>query len=257
MPGALPRALPRLPCRTSLRNRLDTVTRGATALFELKSATLPLLALLLRSGDLSALTPAIDARFGGDPFDDDALVIDLSALPDSALPDFTALLALLRRHRLQPIAVRGATAEQRAAARAAGLLAAEALLMPRAPAPVAAPPPSPSAPAPTLIVDRPLRSGQQVYARGGDLVVLAAVSFGAEVMADGSIHIYAPLRGRAIAGALGYTAARIFSTCMQPQLVSIAGTWRTTDTPLPDDVQGRPAQVRLDGERLLFEALAS
>jgi septum formation inhibitor MinC len=75
---------------------------------------------------------------------------------------------------------------------------------------------------PTLVIDRPLRSGQQVYARGGDLVVMAAVNFGAEVIADGHIHVYAPLRGRAIAGARGNTAARIFSTCMEPQLVAIA-----------------------------------
>ena len=105
------------------------------------------------------------------------------------------------------------------------------------------------------MIDRPLRSGQQVYARGGDLVVLAVVNFGAEVIADGHIHVYAPLRGRAIAGARGNTAARIFSTCMEPQLVAIAGTYRTAETPLPDDVLGKPAQVRLDGETLVVEPL--
>jgi septum site-determining protein MinC len=108
---------------------------------------------------------------------------------------------------------------------------------------------------PVMIVDKPLRSGQQVYARGGDLVVLALVSFGAEVIADGSIHVYAPLRGRAIAGAKGDAQARIFSTCMEPQIVSIAGIYRTTETALPDDVLGKTAQVRLDGERLLVDAL--
>jgi septum site-determining protein MinC len=106
-----------------------------------------------------------------------------------------------------------------------------------------------------MIIDKPLRSGQQVYARGGDLVVMAAVNFGAEVIADGSIHVYAPLRGKAIAGARGNTAARIFSTCMEPELISIAGTYRTTDNPLPAEVIGRPAQIRLDGERLVYEPL--
>ena len=86
-------------------------------------------------------------------------------------------------------------------------------------------------------------------------MVLAAVNFGAEVIADGHIHVYAPLRGRAIAGARGNADARIFSTCMEPQLVSIAGIYRTTETELPAEVQSRPAQVRLDGERLLVEAL--
>lgn len=117
-----------------------------------------------------------------------------------------------------------------------------------------------SAPAPalapaTVIIDKPLRSGQQVYARGADLIVLAVVSFGAEVIADGSIHVYAPLRGRAIAGAQGDTQARIFAACMEPQLVSIAGTWRTTEAGLPPEVAGKPAQVRLDGDKLLFEPL--
>ena len=113
----------------------------------------------------------------------------------------------------------------------------------------------PGAAVPTLVVDKPLRSGQRVYARGGDLVVLAVVSFGAEVIADGNIHVYAPLRGRAIAGARGNTEARIFSTCMEPQLVSIAGIYRTTETPLPAAVLGQPAQVRLAGEKILVEAL--
>jgi septum site-determining protein MinC len=112
-----------------------------------------------------------------------------------------------------------------------------------------------AAAAATMIIDKPLRSGQQVYARGGDLVVMAAVNFGAEVIADGSIHVYAPLRGKAIAGARGNTAARIISTCMEPELISIAGTYRTTDNPLPAEVIGRPAQIRLDGERLVYEPL--
>jgi septum site-determining protein MinC len=108
---------------------------------------------------------------------------------------------------------------------------------------------------PTLVVDKPLRSGQRVYARGGDLVVLAAVSFGAEVIADGNVHVYAPLRGRAIAGARGDTRARIFTTCLEPQLVAIAGIYRTSETDLPANVAGKPAQVRLDGERILLEPL--
>jgi septum site-determining protein MinC len=96
-----------------------------------------------------------------------------------------------------------------------------------------------------------------VYARGGDLIVLAVVSFGAEVIADGNIHVYAPLRGRAIAGARGDVHARIYCTCLEPQLVSVAGIYRTTETPLPADVQGKPALVRLDGEKIIVEALGA
>ncbi len=109
--------------------------------------------------------------------------------------------------------------------------------------------------APTMVIDRPLRSGQRVYARGGDLVVLGVVSHGAEVIADGNIHIYGPLRGRAIAGASGDTEARIFAGAMEPELISIAGTYRTTDKPLAADVHGKAALARLDGEKMLFEPL--
>jgi septum site-determining protein MinC len=108
---------------------------------------------------------------------------------------------------------------------------------------------------PTLVIDKPLRSGQQVYTKG-DLVVLAVVSHGAEVIAHGNIHIYAPLRGRALAGVHGNHAARIFCTCLEPELISIAGIYRTTDTPLSPDLVGRAVQIRLDDdEKLLIEPL--
>jgi septum site-determining protein MinC len=104
-----------------------------------------------------------------------------------------------------------------------------------------------------------LRSGQQVYARGRDLVVLSMVNPGAEVIADGHIHVYAPLRGKAIAGARGDSSARILTLCLEPELVSIAGVYRTSEVPLPDSLHGKPAQIRLLGEgeesRLVMEAL--
>ena len=98
----------------------------------------------------------------------------------------------------------------------------------------------------TLIIDKPLRSGQRVYARGGDLVVLAMVSAGAEVIADGNIHVYAPLRGRALAGASGDTQARIFTTCFEAELVSIAGVYRTFEHSASSELLRRPAHVRLE-----------
>ena len=98
-----------------------------------------------------------------------------------------------------------------------------------------------------LIIDRPLRGGQQVYARGRDVIVMSMVNAGAEVIADGSIHVYAPLRGKAIAGARGNTEARIVSLCLEPELLSIAGVYRTSDVPLPAEILGKPTQVRLVG----------
>ncbi|MFX1761356.1 septum site-determining protein MinC [Paraburkholderia sp. A1RI-2L] len=107
---------------------------------------------------------------------------------------------------------------------------------------------------PTLVIDRPLRSGQRIYAKG-DLVVLGAVSNGAEVIAEGNIHIYAPLRGRALAGVHGNHDARIFCTSLEAELISIAGIYRTAEVPLAAEVKGKPAQIRLDEERILIEPL--
>lgn len=240
---------------------------AARTSFELKSAQLPVVAVALKTTDAAVLAADLAARIADDPgfFDNDPVLIDLAAVRDAEEPvDFAALSASLRALHTQPVAVRGGSPAQMQAALAAGLVAAPE-----------APPARPAAPAPvrevirevvrevevpvagptTVVLDKPLRSGQQVYARGGDLVVMAVVSFGAEVIADGNIHIYAPMRGRAIAGARGNTGARIFSTCLEPQLLSIAGIYRTTETELPDNVRGKPAQVRLDGEKLLIEPL--
>ncbi|MBX9834152.1 MAG: septum site-determining protein MinC, partial [Burkholderiaceae bacterium] len=204
-------------------------------------------------------------------FDNDPVLIDLALVREAEEPiDFAAIVALLRSHSTLPVAVRGGSPAQMEAACAAGLAAAPDAPPARAEAPAV---PAevrevvrevevevvrevPVAGPGTMVIDKPLRSGQQVYARGGDLVVMAVVSFGAEVIADGNIHVYAPLRGRAIAGARGNTEARIFSTCLEPQLVSIAGIYRTTETELPADVRGKPAQVRLEGEKLIIEPLA-
>jgi septum site-determining protein MinC len=94
-----------------------------------------------------------------------------------------------------------------------------------------------------------------VYAKGRDLIVLAMVNPGAEIMADGHIHVYAPLRGKAIAGARGNEEARIFTSCLEAELVAIAGTYRTSDTPLPTDVAGKAAQISLLGDKLVMQRL--
>lgn len=246
---------------------------NAPATFEIKSAHLPLVALMLKSSNLDLLAQEFAQRFGDMPdfFDHDPVVIDLHPLNVAeahALPDFGALQTLLRQHRLTPLAVRGGTIEQTALAVAAGLTPAPDATVQRAapavaPTEIAAPPePVVAQPIPVpgaLVIDKPLRSGQQVYARGRDLVVMAMVNPGAEVIADGNIHVYAPLRGKAIAGARGYAEARIFALSMAPELISIAGIYRTSEVALPDSVQGKTAQVRLvpgpDGDKLVIDAI--
>lgn len=246
----------------------------APSTFEIKSAHLPLVALMLKSSDLDRLATELAQRFGDMPdfFDNDPLVIDLHPLnvaEANALPDFDALQTLLRKYRLTPLAVRGGTLEQTRLAMAAGLTPAPDATVQRAPPavvpteivtnpePVAQPAPTPGA----LVIDKPLRSGQQVYARGRDLVVMAMVNPGAEVIADGHIHVYAPLRGKAIAGARGNADARIFALSMAPELMSIAGIYRTSEVALPESVQGKTAQVRLvpgpDGDKLVIDAIGA
>ena len=257
------------------------------ATFEIKSAALTLVAIAIKTADLALLAAALTARFAGagSPFDQDPVAVDLSALRDAdAMVDLPALMVLLREHRMVPIAVRGGSPAQMEAAFAAGLAEAHPHA-PSVPAVRAEEPASPAIaiakplPASTsaaalvvetvdaapplpatarraaVVIDKPLRSGQQVYAKDADLIVLAVVSFGAEVIADGNILVYAPLRGRALAGAHGDTTARIFTTCLEPQLVSIAGIYRTTEKELPADVLGKPAQIWLDGDSLVIEPL--
>lgn len=107
----------------------------------------------------------------------------------------------------------------------------------------------------TIVIERPVRTGQQVYAEHADLIVMGMVSEGAEVIADGHIHIYAPMRGRALAGANGDTSARIFIQNMQAELVSVAGIYRTFDQDLPKHLQNQAVQVRLEEQRLVLAAL--
>ena len=108
---------------------------------------------------------------------------------------------------------------------------------------------------PTVVIRQPIRTGQQVYAENADLIVLAMVSVGAEIIADGNIHVYAPLRGRALAGAAGNKKARIFVQHMQAELVSVAGVYRTFEQDLPADLRNQAVQVYLEDDKLVVSAL--
>ena len=240
--------------------------------FEIKSAQLPLVALLVKSIDFQTLAEELNAAFGPqgetpDFFENDGLVLDFSFL-DEAVPTqgLEPLLQVLKTCNLIPVAYRCHQPAWTEAAEKLGLVKAEPEVQRANPASVATEPkqaliqevirevPGPA----TMVIDKPLRSGQKVYAKGCDLVVLAMVNQGAEVVADGNIHVYAALRGKAMAGARGNAKARIFALSLEPELVSIAGVYRTSENPFPKEVHGKTAQVRLsdDGqEKLLIEAL--
>ena len=242
-----------------------TTAPSASRAIEFRNAALGATIAVLRETEPAALADDLHKMLGGMPdfFSGEAAVLDFAGLANQpARVDWAGLLSLLRRYQLQPVGVRNLSPDLADGARRAGLALLDGAELrdrqpappPAAPAPKRAEAPAPApvpAPAPisagTMFIDRPLRSGQQVYARGGDLVVLAGVSHGAEVIADGSIHCYGPLRGRALAGAQGDSAARIVATNFGPELVSIAGVYRTFEKGIPEQLAGRAALVRLSG----------
>jgi septum site-determining protein MinC len=238
--------------------------------FEIKSADLSLVALLLKTTDVAEVSRALKHQLSESPgfFDQDPVVIDISGLTlkEDETIDFKALMAVLQEHALVPLAIKGASGRLLDLAKGHGLVdASDARIRRSMPLVEAAPPQAPVAePMAPMIpgamrIDKPLRSGQQIYAKGRDLIVMGMVNAGAEVIADGHIHVYGTLRGKAIAGARGNTQAQIFAQVMEPELISIAGVYRTSENPLSKDVLGQPAQVSLqsgpDGDKLLITPL--
>jgi septum site-determining protein MinC len=237
--------------------------RPAPAL-ELKTTRLAGIQIILNSTEHAALNTHLSTLFAATPdfFGGEAAVFECGRLPaDAAPPDWAWLAQELKSRGLNPFAVQNASNDVAAAAVEAGLLllnaaAPAATELQAEPQAAAEAKPEAQAGAPTRIVDKPLRSGQRVYAAGGDIVVLAAVSPGAEVIADGSIHVYAPLKGKALAGARGDTSARIFTTHLEAELVSIAGVYRTFESAPDPAVAKKPAQIRLaDSSQIVIEPL--
>lgn len=244
------------------------------ATFELKSSAYTLMTLAVSEPDPKRLVHLLKGKLSAAFFDGDLLVLDVSAVA-GRLMEFRDIVACLRELNARPVAVSGASGPgQIKAAVDAGLAVLPAHAVSHAPRTQAVDAPAAEAPAQpeldlqvapagtaprrlTKIIDRPVRTGQQIYARDADLVVLDSVAVGAELLADGSIHVYGPLRGRAHAGVSGDTEARIFARAMDPQLVSVAGIYRTIEDALPPSVLNKPAQVLLDGNKLVFTPLNS
>lgn len=223
--------------------------------FEFRSVGLKLLTFVPATLDPVKLESGLREQLGNGEhmLVGEQLAVDFDSLPElPSAVEVAALVQLLRQYQLKPIAARGGNPDQRAAAREAGLIVLneDGVTPPVQPAKAA------ETRVPAMVVTRPVRTGQQVYAKGGDLVVLALVSAGAEVIADGNIHVYAPLRGRALAGARGDTSARVYTTCMEAELVSVAGVYRSLDETLPVAIRAKAAQVYLDQDKLVIEALS-
>ncbi|MHC1479665.1 septum site-determining protein MinC [Frateuria aurantia] len=244
---------------------------------DLRFGQVGLASVRIRRADAAALCEELERRVRSSPqlFSRTAVVMDLSELhpmPDDGVVD--ALLEAVRSAGMLPVALAYGTSETEALAVRMGLpviakfraayepAAAEPVARParpRAEEPVSAPPPTAAqAPATTgpgaQYHEGAVRSGQQIYARDRDLVVTGAIANGAEVIADGHIHIYGSLRGRAMAGAQGQTDARIFISDFRAELVAIAGQYRVFEQ-IPAELEGKSVQCWLEGEKLLIEKL--
>ncbi|WP_338846837.1 septum site-determining protein MinC [Massilia sp. W12] len=240
---------------------------------EIKIATVVAVTVILRDCAMETIHQALEEMSGGasDFFDDELAVIDLAHIADmQAQIDWVSLKNLLKSYGLNAVAVRNCHPEILPAAQAAGLSldanngkphevahvtpsetppAPEPLRI-EVPVPVPVPVPAPAPVCETLIIDTPVRAGQRIYARGADLIITAVVNNGAEIIADGSIHVYAPMRGRALAGASGNKSARIFAFALEPELVSIAGMYRTFEDGFPGKLSQQPVVVKLLGEKI-------
>ncbi|MEG3766338.1 septum site-determining protein MinC [Alteromonas sp. 14N.309.X.WAT.G.H12] len=245
--------------------------------FRMKGTTLTSIVLEVIQFEPDEFETQLAAKVASAPhfFTRSSLIIHLGLLLSAT--EFELLVVLCRRHGLQPMAVKGITEELKAVIQDLGMAdisqskLSEKALAPRSEKKATTadaanrevkkeektPPPSAS-PAdtfkPAKIVSRPVRSGQQVYAEGCDLVILGAVSEGAEILSDGNIHVYGTLRGRALAGVKGNTAARIFCHTMEAELVSIAGRFVMQEN-IQQQCWKQPAQAYLHEDALVVEKL--
>ena len=226
------------------------------------SITLPILKVL--KADLKAVHQQLDDKISKAPefFRNTPVIVDIGDMPEDQKRklDFPALLKCLHDLTLAPVGMRGGNPDQQKAAHDQKLaVLAEvktetgSAAQKSEPARKRVPPPRPMT-SQTRVINQPVRSGQLVYAAGGDLIVLAPVSPGAEIMADGNIHVYAPLKGRALAGVQGDTSARIFCSDLQAQLVAISGHYRTSENE-DNLLQGKMVQIYLQDDALMIDQL--
>lgn len=239
--------------------------------YELKGFMFSVLTMCLKQVDVSAIEEQLSNELSKLPdFSGEPIVVDLQDVSkiDEVL-DFSRLIEVIYKYNLTPIGICNGNEVQRMAASSLGIPLLEggaASTKKRSiekakeeNKPVAAstePKQEPVAevlPA-THIISNPVRTGQRVFSKG-DVTILAGVNPGAEVLAMGSIHVYGPLRGRALAGVGGDTNARIFTKSMEAELVSIAGSFRVLESELGPDVQGKPAQIYLEDDRVIIKPL--
>jgi septum site-determining protein MinC len=200
---------------------------------------------------------ALDAQIARAPsfFDSRPVLLDLGGLPREQ-PDVAALITALADRGIRIIGTEGAHPSWKGVEKWGGSIgsakgAGRPMEVPDEQRPAAA---QVGAGAATLIIDHPIRSGQSIVHEQGDVTIIGAVAWGAEIVAGGSIHVYGALRGRAIAGASGNKGARIFCRKLEAELLAIEGVYRTADDMDPT-LHGHAVQAWLDGESMIIAAL--
>ena len=255
---------------------VDKNMKSPAKVFQLKGSMVTVMVMELLHHDFSDLPYLLEekCKLAPDFFQNTPVVISLEKLTEESDVDFVRLVETCRANNMFPFAVRGGSPEQIEAANTAGLVSISASKERSAKAepksvlvseaelakakveqekvPEVVPPVVTATP--TRIVSQPIRSGQQVYAKGGDLIVLSSISEGAEVLADGHIHIYGAMRGRVLAGVKGDKTARVFCSSLDASLISIAGVYVLNEN-IESKFVGKSAQISLNDEQLVIEQL--
>jgi septum site-determining protein MinC len=233
---------------------------------EIRFGQVGLAQVRIRTTDAGIILDELTGRVASAPqfFERTAVCLDLSALEkEPTASDLRAVFDAVRRAGMLAVGLAHGTAAVDSLARSLDVpvltqFRVQGKATPVQPMQPAKEPPKPSSPpeptvlsTPSLMQHQPVRSGQRIYARHSDLVVTSTVGAGAEVIADGCVHIYGTLRGRAVAGARGEVTARVFCQEFHAELISIAGVFRVFET-LPPELVGKPVQAWLDGDDLRF-----
>lgn len=235
---------------------------AAERAIDIRFGQVGLMQVRLHTLDTGAILDDLSGRVASAPqfFNRTGVCVDLSALKSvPQINELHSVFGAIRRAGMMPIGLAQGPAGVEELARAldtAVLSQVTAQRKPAAPAAKAVEPVPEPAANPSLMHNQPVRSGQRVYARNRDLIVTAMVGAGAEVMADGCVHLYGPLRGRVMAGVRGDANARVFCQEFNAELVSIAGVFRVFET-VPPELAGKPVQAWLSGEDLKFARIGS
>ncbi|WP_166269152.1 septum site-determining protein MinC [Marinobacter caseinilyticus] len=245
----------------------DTATAGARPCFQLKGATVSLTALELHYFEIGPFEDTLRDKIRQAPgfFRDIPLIVSLEKYEGlTSELDFFQIIGICRRHNIHVAGVRGGNDDQRRLARNASLALLpasarreESVTEPAAASPEADMAPTTEAfqgPVAAKIINQTVRSGQQVYAPEGDLIILAPVQAGAEVLAAGNIHVYGPLRGRALAGVHGLESARVFCQSLEAELVSIAGHYKISED-IQDHGWKSAVHIQLKDDQLVVMSL--